>query len=471
MRKLVFLLVMLSLTIGAAQVAAQEATPTVEPTVTPTPLPPMQFTATLTPFSGDSNNFAGVDPSGVTITYWHQYTSAFQLSVVSGIIDAFNSSNPYGITVQQVAQGNYGDIHNLMNNAIVSGNLPNLVAGYPNDALSYAQDDVVVDLAPYYSDAKWGFTADQSADLNQTALDAWVSDSMRIGIPNQLSGEVTFSNAAMMQQLGFSADSPSTLDEFSAAACAAAQSSLTGAAGGKVQGFPIVADASQYEYLVAGIGGSIWKDGKWDFTNAEATRVLQMFHDLYAQGCAYIPTARFGNTADWAGALNPFALSSSAGIQPTLATVHTDGDLVTDWRVLPAPTNAQGDKPIVELFTPGIMVIQGTPEQNLASWLFLRFFSQPEVQAQWAQALSLFPLSNSAAGMMDASQMNPQFADMVSKVASGAVGTYVSQQNLSYGDVRNLVATAITDVTSGGKDVAAVAQQLTDDANKALANP
>src|SRR5262249_49362348 len=154
---------------------------------------------------------------------------------------------------------------------------------------------------------------------------------------------------------------------------------------------------------------------------------------------------------------------SSAGIAPTLATAHTDGDLVTDWRVLPAPVNAAGDKPVVELFTPGIMVVNGTPEQNLASWLFLRFFEQADVQAQWAQALSLFPLSKSAAGMMDTTNMTPQFVDMIHKVANGDVGIYVSEQNLSYGDVRNIVATGISDLTSGGKDVATVAQQMTDD--------
>lgn len=460
MRKFLLLALVALLVISASSVAAQDAT------ATPTPLPPVEFGAQAGTYEGESDNLAGVDPTGVTIDYWHQYNNPFQLSVITGIVNAFNDTNPYGITVNPIAQGNYGDIRTLVNNAIVSGDLPDIAAGYPNDALSYALDDVVVDLTPYLTDAKWGYSEEGLADLTQVALDAWVFEEGRLGWPNQLSGLVMFSNSAMMQELGFSADSPTTLDEFAAAACAAAESGMTGADGGSVQGFPIVADASQFESLVAGIGGSIWVDGQWNFTTEQAVRVLTTLQDLYAQGCAYIPAERFGNTADWARALNPFAFSSSAGIAPTLNTVRDAGNLVTDWKVLAAPSDGQ---PILQLFTPGIISFVGTPEEQLASWLFIRYFSSPEVQAQWSQLLSLFPLSKSAAAMMDTSSMVPQFVEMVNKLANDEVSVYVSPQNLSYSAVRDILATGIADVTSGGLDVAEVAQRMTDEANAALA--
>ena len=164
------------------------------------------------------------------------------------------------------------------------------------------------------------------------------------------------------------------------------------------------------------------------------------------------------------------AFSSTAGIAPTFRTVAEAGDLVTDWQVHAAPVNAEGDQPMIQLFTPGIIVVSGTPEQQLASWLFLRFFSQPEIQAQWSQALSLVPLSSAAAAEIDPATSVPEFMDMVNRVASGEVGVYVSPQNLSYSAVREIVATGIADVTSNGMDVAEVAQRMTDDANAALAD-
>lgn len=462
MRKLGLFLLVFMLALGIGTTAAQDAT------ATPTPLPPVAFSAPALDFPGESDNFAGVDPTGQTITYWHQYNNPTQLAIITGLVNAFNESNPFGITVNAIAQGSYNDIRTLMNNAIISGDLPNLAAGYPNDALSYDLDGVVVDLEPYFTDARWGYSGDVLADLNQVAVDAWSFEEGRLGWPNQLSGQVMFSNAAMMAELGFSETSPATLDEFAAAACAAANSGLTGADGGAVQGFPIVADSSQFESLVAGLGGSIWVDGRWDFTTEESIRVLTLYKDLYDQGCAYIPAERFGNTADWARALNPFAFSSSAGIAPTLATARDAGNLVTDWRVLGTPGGTADDKPVLQLYTPGLIVLSATPEQQLASWIFVRYFSTPEIQAQWSQQLSLFPLTKSAAGLMDTSAMVPEFVAMINRLANDEVTVYVSPQNLSYGEVRNIVATGLADVTSGGLDVEEVAQRMTDEANAAM---
>ncbi|MCA9909929.1 MAG: hypothetical protein KC519_14830, partial [Anaerolineae bacterium] len=81
------------------------------------------------------DDMAGIDPSGQTIVYWNQFTSA-QLETMTALVDRFNSTNEYGITVETLPQGNYNDIRELMNASIISGELPNLVAGYGNDAAS-----------------------------------------------------------------------------------------------------------------------------------------------------------------------------------------------------------------------------------------------------------------------------------------------------------------------------------------------
>ncbi len=208
MRKIVLAVLavlMLALVVGAVAVSAQDATatPVPEPTLTPTPLPPVAFAQPMAEFTGESDNFAGVDPTGQTITYWHQYNSAYQLSVITGLVNAFNANNPYGITVNAISQGGYNDIRTAMNNAIVSGDLPNLVAGFNNDALSYDLDGVVVDLNAYYNDAKWGYAGDMGAELNQNILNGFVySDGRRLGWVNQVSAEVMVVNNAVLKAAG-----------------------------------------------------------------------------------------------------------------------------------------------------------------------------------------------------------------------------------------------------------------------------
>ncbi len=460
------LLSCLVLMLGAASlVVAQDPTATPVPP-TPTPLPPQQFNQVATAFMGESDNFAGVDPSGVTLTYWHQYSNPFQLSVLTGLVNAFNASNPYGITVNAIAQGNYNDIRTAMNNAIISGELPNLVAGFNNDALSYDLDEVMVDLNPYFADAQWGYVGAMQDELNLGILNGWVyEDGRRLGWVNQVSANVLAVNTGMVTELGFEG-SPKTLDQFKEIACAAANSDLTGAEGGAVQGFPIVADASQFESFIASIGGSMFVDGAWDFTNEQSIAVLQLMADMYAEGCAYIPQERFGNTNDFARGLNPMALGSTAGIPIIMNNISQSGDVVTDWTVDVTPPLAEGDVAAIQLFVPGIMVVSGTPEEQLASWIFLRFFTQADVSQQWAEQMSFFPVNLTAAANLVPA--NPYFGVVNDLIAAGSVNIYLSPQQLSYGAVRDILATGLADVTSGGLDVAEVAQRMTDDANAAM---
>ena len=197
MRKWILLMVVVALALGAMGVLAQD-------------------------------DLSGVDASGQTIRYWHQYNSGAQLDTMNAFIEDFNANNEWGITVEGTPQGNYGDIRTLMNNSIVSGDLPNLVAGFNNDALSYGLDGVVVDLEPYFSDATWGFSADEQADLNTDALNIFVTpEGQRIGWANQLSANVLAVNNGMLAELGFDG-APKTLDEFKEVACAAATSGMTG---------------------------------------------------------------------------------------------------------------------------------------------------------------------------------------------------------------------------------------------------
>jgi ABC-type glycerol-3-phosphate transport system substrate-binding protein len=134
--------------------------------------------------------------------------------------------------------------------------------------------------------------------------------------------------------------------------------------------------------------------------------------------------------------------------------------------VATTPSAKEGDKPVLQLFSPGVIMIQGTPEQNLATWLFIKYLAKPENQAKWTEATSYFPISKAASEQLG--KMNPYFNTVNDGLAKGDYAIYVSPQVLSYGAIRDILATGIADVTSNSMDVATVAQRMTDDANKAL---
>lgn len=409
-----------------------------------------------------------VDPSGTTITYWHQYNSGAQLDTINALVAQFNETNEWGITVEATPQGNYNDLRELINNGIISGDLPNLVAGFVSDAQSYAlEPGVVVDLEPYFTDATHGFSEDDLADLNLDILNSYLIDGQRIGYPNQVSANVMALNLDMVEALGV--EPPTTVDRFRTLACAAANSDLTGAGGAEVRGYPIKLDSSEAESWIAGFGGQIFHDGAWDFSSEEVITYFQLMQDLYNEGCAYIPDTPFGNTDDFAFGLNPFGLGSTAGIPFILGNIEESGSGVDNWTLTTTPVLNEGDTPVVQLFVPGIIVLNGTPEQNLAAWLFIKFLATTESQVTWSTATGYFPLRFSAIdAMADFLASNPHFAAANELINGGETAIYVSPQQLSYNAVRSLVATALADVTSGGMNVEEVAARLTEEANQAL---
>ncbi len=414
------------------------------------------------------SDLSSVDPSNQTITYWHQFSGA-QLDTMTAIINDFNATNPNHITVEALAQGTYDKIRPLMNNAITAGTTPNLVAAYASDAASYFKDNAVVDLTPYINDPKWGLTADEMKDLNMGVINANEIDGKMLAWAHQNSAQVLVVNMTMLQQIGYD-HAPTTYDEFKDIACKA--SKLTGAKGEDIQGYPIKIDSSEFEMYDASMGGNIFHDGKYDFTSDAAVGTLQLLQDLYKQGCAYIPATAFGNTDDFALGLNPMATTSTAGLTFILGGFDKNG-VKADWQVTTLPYT-EGNRTI-QVYVPSIALVSSTPEKQLASWLFLKFLSTKDEAAKWSAGTAYFnPVLSSAAELTAETFPNktlfPYF-DAANKLQNDpTIKIYAGQTDASYGKVRELVAAAMGAVTSGGADVAATAQKLETDANKALAD-
>ncbi|MEO8393663.1 MAG: extracellular solute-binding protein [Chloroflexota bacterium] len=411
---------------------------------------------------------ASVDPTGQTITYWHQYQDkSAQGDTVAALIEDFNKTNEYGITVTGSYQGNYTDIDKLVNTAITSGELPNLVAGYANSAASYALDNQTIDLSPYMTSEKWGLGA--TPDINAGLLAADTVDGKVLAFPNQSSDQVFAYNSTLLKQAGIDAP-PTSVDDFMKDACTV--SKATGAKGEDLQGYSITSDASAFESWVASMGGSIYHDGAFDFKSDAVMNTLKMYHDLFAQGCAYTPAERFGDQTDFNNGVLPFYVTSSAGFSFILDGFTKSG-VAADWGVSTFP-HTEGNE-IIQAFVPSIIMMPSTPEKQLASWLFLKYLASPEVAVKWSTGTGYFnPVPSSAEALKTATfsvdGLAPYFSAANDLINSPDIKVYSSPAIAAYSKVRDLMATAIADVTSNGKDPAEVAQTLQDAADQALAD-
>ncbi|RMG87314.1 MAG: extracellular solute-binding protein [Chloroflexi bacterium] len=413
-----------------------------------------------------------VDPSGQTIVYWHQYSEgSSQGDTIAQLVEEFNSTNEWGITVEALFQGSYNELRDLMNAAIISGELPNLVAGFNNDAASYARDGVVVDLNQFFEDPTWGFSEEERTAFRQEVLDANVVDGFFLAWPNQISANMLSVNLTMIETLNEMGlidftGAPETFEQFKALACAAANSGLTGAEGAAVQGYPIKADASNLESYIASFGGTIFdfEEGRYDFTTDAAISALQFYADLYSEGCAYIPDSRFGNTDDFALGLNPMALGSSAGL-PFIQRGFENSGVEAEWIMTTTPWT-DGNRSL-NVFFPSIIMIEGTPEQNLASWLFLKFLAERDAQELWSRNTGYFAVNLDAMAAISADEsVDPLLANNIATFSNPEINIYVSPAVESYGAIRGLLSQAVADVTSNGMDVEEVAERLTEEANE-----
>jgi ABC-type glycerol-3-phosphate transport system substrate-binding protein len=364
---------------GCAQPTATQAPPPA-PTATEAPAPePTEVTSNI-----------DADPTGQSIVFWHAMSSGANLEGMTALVDAFNTSNEYGITVEAVAQGSQSDLETAVNGAIATGELPNLTMGFPNGLVRWYGLDVVAGLNQYIEDPIYGLSDEVRAGIFPGPYSSGtLPDGTQIGIPMHQSAQVMFYNQTWAQELGFDGP-PETSAEFKEQACAAAAANNADAnpdndgTGGMVF-FP---DASQMIPWIWAFGGEILTaDGTaYDLNNQAAVDAAAFLNDLVVSGCT-LTTPSFPNP-EFAGRLALFASSSTAGI-PFQASAMTDAGNTDTWGAIAFP-GPSGDK-FVNAFGQMVGVVKTNPDQDLASWIFLKYLTSPETQSTWIGYTGYFP--------------------------------------------------------------------------------
>jgi multiple sugar transport system substrate-binding protein/sn-glycerol 3-phosphate transport system substrate-binding protein len=155
-----------------------------------------------------------VDPSGQTVVFWHPWGSGTVGEGFTALINEFNTTNEWGITVDAQDQGRHSDIEDNMNAAVISGDLPDLVVGYSDALENWYNAGVLVDMNDYIYDPDWGLTEAEIADYYQGAwINAVTAEGVRVGFPHSQSANVLFYNNTWGQELGFDAP-PSTMERW-----------------------------------------------------------------------------------------------------------------------------------------------------------------------------------------------------------------------------------------------------------------
>jgi multiple sugar transport system substrate-binding protein len=387
------------------------------------------------------------DPSGQTVTFWHVWYSEPVKSGMVALVDEFNATNEWGITVEALDQGNYSDTEDLMNAAIQSGDLPNLVVAYGNALANWYSVDVMADLNPYIDDPDWGLTAEEKADIYKAAFNSPVAeDGTRFGFPISQSAEVIFYNHTWGQELGFDAP-PTTPAEFKEQACAAAAANAADddPDNDGTGGFVLYAGASQLSAWAFAYGGyHLTADGSaYDFATPEWQAMAEFLKELWDEGCGF-PTESYPNP-EFATRKALMVNSSSVGI-PYQLDAFEEAGTSDEWGFIPFVGDAGQ---AVDSYLQTVGMVKSTPEKELATWLFLKWFTAPEQQAKWIEASAYYPTQTGTIPLLDAyAAEHPQWGSGLELVALGNVEPAIA----SWSSVRRLVQETFANILQGTPD-------------------
>lgn len=410
--------------------------------------------------------FAGVDPRGQTVVWWHNHSGSREEMLIA-MIDSYNETNECGITVEPLNQGGYNDIRDAVNASVASGEIPAaLVVGYQNDQAFYQLNDTLVDLNEYLADEHWGLSDEEQAAFYQSFFNQSIHvafDNQRLGFPPNRSLELLHYNKTYLEELGFSGP-PTTPDEFVEMSCAAAAASESG-----VGGYVLRDDASAMAAWTFAYGGDILnEDGTEYVYNGDATvAAMEMLVELATPGedglvCAYIFDGFPNPEVASRNAL--FSQGSSSGIpfyEGDFATVAEEAGVEADEYAVAAIPHTTPD-PVMNIYGGDVMIVKTTPEQQLAAWDFIKWFTTPEVQAQWVEASNYFPTNADTVEFLgDYNAENPVYAQALDLLQYGAF----EPQLISYTAVRDAAQEAYNAMIQGA-DIQATLDDLTERANE-----
>ncbi len=339
--------------------------------------------------------WAEVDPNGQIIRLWHQHSGERQ-ATLEEIINEFNITNKWGITLIPEKRESYGDIFTNLIPIIGTSEAPNLVTAYQHHAAAYYLAEGLINLDSLVDSPTWGINSPERDDFfpgiySQDVFS--IFDEVRLGYPVQRSTDVLYYNEDWLAELGFNSP-PATTEEFQQIACAVtspfeASSLETGI------GYQFYVDSTRFSSWVFAFGGDIYNDdtNKFIYNDQTITNTIKFLLDLIETGCATAEAGRDMIQTAFSEGQTLFMVDSSIYISTVEKIVKDNADF--EWSVAPMPSS--GGIPIQNVFGASMSIPFSTTEAELAAWLFLKFFTTPEIQARWAQGSNYLPVRISAA--------------------------------------------------------------------------
>ena len=409
-RKKINILLVLQLTLLVIIVVACEFIAVGQPVVSPTtslintihPATLTAISASVKPSATPAPDPMGIpwsDLEGIELEFWYVWDLAVPGEGINVIVDKFNQENDWGIKVKAVDQGLTLDPLYTIEIALQEGVVPDVMISDAVHLAGWYRAGLLADLNLFVDDPAVGLTDSIQNDFYPGIFESFTLDGdIRPGIPFTQTIQVLYYNQTWAGELGFSSP-PGSFMELKDQVCAAsvAIKERTGntreLAGGLLM-YPDAANITSWIYAYKGMILDPDK-GYYEFSSQEVYDVALDWIELGQDGCGYMisgypnPIAReiefeIFNQRDALVVMN----SSQSMDQINMNANHTGRP--DDWIMLPF-LGPLGSKAVTANIQSGA-IFNTSPEEELAAWLFLKYLTSPEVQAEWIQYSDYYPI-------------------------------------------------------------------------------
>ncbi len=407
-----FILAWIMFLSSACQAERVSPTPTtsIQPTPvinTATPQPTPTIVSNLDPIEVDAETL-----DGTQVSFWHPWSGA-TLQVINDLTYEFNINNIWGVEVTLAPQGSPRHLREKIEDNLTTSNLPNVIAAPVDDLRElHTEKDILVPLQNYIQQPGWGLSGEEIASYVPDFWQQETFDGSQVGIPAIRSTDLLFYNHTWAREMGFESP-PRTPQEFNEQVCSAAKFNPDDEdIGGYILDSRHTAILNWLNVFDSTITDRL-SSADYTFDKPSVKQAVTFLRKMVDAGCAWrsrlpLPYEYFANRQ---------ALVYSGDMQDILEQTRADKKFNNqdEWSIIPFPSNEDKQSLIVNGLS--YAMLNSSPEEQLASWLFMRWLTLPQNHARLVQASGTLPVTTREMEFLGSfSQQNPNWEKFVNSL-------------------------------------------------------
>ncbi len=342
----------------------------------------------LDEFSGDK----------VSIEFWHVSPDVNGVSPYQSYADSFMEEYS-NISVTLVNQnGDYGKLNDAINLSITDNSMPNIAIGYPANFIEYNQANVVAPLDNFIEHSKWGLSAEDLKDYQDTGF--WDEGTLydtygtTYSMPLAKGSEAMYIRGDLVEKAGYQLSDLTTWEKVF-------EVSKKLESMGETYKFNHD-DPQNFAVTLLGQSGAAFtslENGIEFVDDSRNSGSKSIIDEIIYQNKSYMNiredytygSALLKSNSVW------MSVSSSTCRNYYDTEYNSDGSIkaeVTDLEIIPIPqysTNAEEAYAVLQ--GPSMaMFISDNQEENLASWLFMKHLTNTENSSDYAISTGYVPV-------------------------------------------------------------------------------